>query len=310
METPALTGADGAVLWPADFTITEPGVYDAMPEHVYHADPVPDWSLSKSGAQLLVPPNTPAHYLWTRSHPRPATKALDIGTAVHELVLGVGAGVAVIPEDILARNGAASTSEARAFKAEAEAAGQTVLKPTEWAEVKAMHDTLREHPIAGRLFDPDRGRPEQSMFWRDQQHGIWRRARVDWLPNPGSTKRPVIVDYKTARSADPRTWAKAATDLGYHMQDACYRAGLAATTGITERDVVFVFVAQEKTPPYLVSVLELDRESREAGQMLMDRAAAVFADCRANNHWPGYPPDVVQVQLPGWYLNQLDQEMS
>ena len=38
------------------------------------------------------------------------------------------------------------------------------------------------------------------------------------------------------------------------------------------------------------------------------RAAAVFADCRASNHWPGYPPDVVQVQLPGWYLNQIDEE--
>ena len=33
--------------------ITKPGVYD-LPEDDYHADPVPDWSLSASGAKLLL----------------------------------------------------------------------------------------------------------------------------------------------------------------------------------------------------------------------------------------------------------------
>ena len=33
--------------------ITKPGIYE-MPEDDYHADPVPDWSLSASGAKLLL----------------------------------------------------------------------------------------------------------------------------------------------------------------------------------------------------------------------------------------------------------------
>ena len=294
---------------PTTPTITEPGVYDGFPEQAYHADPTPQWSLSASGAKLLLRPSTPAHYLWSRQHPRTPTKTMDLGTIAHQMVLGVGGGIAIIPDDILAKNGAASTGEAKAFIAEAKTEGKTAVKTGEHAELVAMIDALRRHPIAGKLFDPERGRPEQSMFWRDDRHGIWRRARLDWLPNPGKG-RAIIADYKTARSADPTTWAKAAADLSYHLQDANYRAGLAATTGLRDKDIAFVFVVQESAPPYPVSVIELDQEARLLGADLMDRAAHTFAHCIATNTWPGYSNEVVQTPLPGWYVNRIEQELE
>lgn len=287
--------------------ITAPGIYE-MPEGEYHADPVPGWSLSASGAKLLLDPHCPAHYRWFRDHPKPRTKALDTGTIAHGMVLGSGVQAVQYPEGVLAKNGAASTNDAKAFKEQAAAAGQIALKADEYREVVAMVDALRTHPIAGRVFDPERGKPEQSLFWRDASAEIWRRARLDWLPTPGKG-RLVIADYKTARSANPRSWLKDACNLGYHIQDSNYREGIAALTGIPLRDIAFVFVVQEKDPPYCPVVIELDDEAMRAGSALMSQAAHTFHDCLSANRWPGYADDrIVQGSLPGWYLNQIDEE--
>lgn len=67
--------------------VTEPGVYDDMPEHVYLADPVPGGSLSFSGAKALLPPSCPALYRHQRDHGRPPKPAFDFGHAVHSMVL-------------------------------------------------------------------------------------------------------------------------------------------------------------------------------------------------------------------------------
>ena len=287
--------------------ITKPGIYDGLPEDDYHADPVPDWSLSASGAKLLIDPYSPAHYRWFRDHPKPRTEALDTGAIAHGMVLGTGVQAVQYPDKVLAKNGAVSTGPAKAFRDQAAANGQIALKAAAYQEVVAMVEALRTHPIAGKVFNPERGKPEQSLFWRDTIAGIWRRARLDWLPTLGSG-RLVIADYKTARSASPRTWLKDACTLGYHIQDANYREGIAALIGIPLRDIAFVFVVQEKTPPYCPVVIELDDEALRAGSALMAQAAHIFHDCLSTSRWPGYADDrIVQGSLPGWYLNQIDE---
>lgn len=286
--------------------ITAPGLYD-LPAEVYHRDPVPEWSLSQSGATKLLRPSCPAKYLHDRMHGTPTTKAMDRGTLAHSLVLGVGTQAVIIPPELLAKNGAASTAEARAFIAEAEAAGNIAVKETEYAQIKAMADAMRLHPVAGRLFEQD-GSVEQSMFWRDEV-GTMRRARIDFLPSaPSSRGRLIVADYKTARSADPDVWIKAAADYGYHRQDANYRHGVKAL-GLAD-DVAFVFVVQEPTAPYLVSVIELPPAAVSLGAAQMDRASRIFANCKASNHWPDYTGGrVVTVDLPSYYTLAAEGEL-
>lgn len=289
-------------------TINKPGVYDMSAED-YHGDPVEGGSLSASGAKLLVPPSTPAHYLHNRLHGQPPKKAFDVGTAAHTLVLGVGASIAVIPDEMLASNGAASTGRAKASMAKARERGDVPLKAVEAEPILAMAEALRAHPIASALFDPERGKPEQSLFWADERHGIMRRARLDWLPTVTPSGRLILADYKTTgKSANPWRWVKASVDYGVHMQHANYVDGC-RTLGLAD-DVCMVFVVQETAAPYLVSVIELDREAVAMGRALMDVAARTFAQCKRDNHWPGYGEEVHPVSLPGYYLNQLERELA
>lgn len=280
-----------------------PGIHPGIPHDDYHAHP----ALSSTGARLLTDPSCPALFRHAMDHPeeRVVTEALEFGQAYHTLAFGVGPDVVEIPADTLASNGAASTSEARQFVAEARAAGAIPLKPGKYAELLAMTAALRADPIfAAATSDGD---PEVSFFWRDL-YGVDCRARVDWLPKPGK-RRLIVPDLKSARSAHPRTFARTAVvDHGYAQQADWYLRGLRAL-GYADSRAAFVFFPQEKTPPYLVQPMQLDAEAMRVGEILNDRALETYARCAESGQWPGYHDGVALVSLPGWYSQPILESM-
>lgn len=269
--------------------IRRPGVY-AIPEEEYHKDPVPGGSLSSSGARALL--KCPAKYHHDRTHGRPPKRDFDFGHAAHRLVLGAGADIVIIDADSY------RTKNAQEQRAAAYTAGAVPLLPQEAAIVHAMADAIRQHPVAGALFNPGHGAPEQSLFWTDKRTGVRCRARLDWLPDRGHG-RMVIPDYKTARSADPHEFARAAVTYGYHQQHAYYVEGC-RVLGVADDDTQFVFVVQEKTPPYVVSVIQLDPAAAGIGRHLNHRALDLYKECTATGRWPGYSDEVCLVSLPAW----------
>lgn len=285
MTTTAQAGAVAPAAGPAP--ITEPGIHD-MDNETYHSH---RYALSSSGARTLIE-SCPAIFRYEQDHPQPSKKVWDIGNAAHKLVLGEGPGLVRIDAEKWL------TNAVKAEVADVRAAGHVPLKPSEWETVHAMADALRAHPIASLLFDPEHGTPERSLFWRDEKTDVMRRARLDWLPNP-RTGRLIIPDYKTCRSAHPEKLQKAIDEFGYHQQDDTYRSACHAL-GIADETAAFVFVCQEKTAPYVITVIEVNATARRIGAARNRRALETFAHCTATGYWPGYSDDVVPTALPGY----------
>lgn len=277
-----------------------PGIYEMSAED-YHADPVAGGSLSSSGARKLLPPSCPARFHYEREHPQPPTLAFDIGHAAHRLVLGVGPEIVVIDADNF------RTKAAREQAEEARTRAAVPLLASDYEQVKEMADALTRHPVAKALFDRDRGRAEQTLIWRDQHSRIVRRARFDWLPDPGPG-RLIIPDYKTCQSADPESLSKAVHRLGYHQQADWYRAG-AIALGLAGDETAFVFVCQEKDPPFLVTVVELDAMALRIGAIRNRRAIELYAHCTTTGHWPAYVDGIAHLSLPVWAeIQEGDQQ--
>lgn len=284
-------------------TVTEPGLYD-LPADVYHRDPVPaelGGSLSFSGAKLLLAPSCPAKFAYYRENGRPGKRAYDFGHAAHKEVLGIGPEIVVVEADEW------RTKAAKDERAAAYAAGKVPLLRDEWATVRAMAQSLREHPWASKLLTD--GRPEQAAFWQDAASGgVWRRCMYDWLRNPGKD-RMLVTDYKTTAEggAHPTVFGQSAAKFGYHQQASYYLDGIEALS--LADDAVFLFVVQEKVPPYLVSVAELDTNALRIGRERNHRALEIYAECQSSGVWPAYANDVALVSLPRWAETQHDQEM-
>ena len=157
----------------------------------------------------------------------------------------------------------------------------------------------------------DRGASPRSeaVIWQDDRHSdVWRRAKVDWLPEPPKTGRLIVSDYKTCRNASAAAFGRAAAAFGYPEQHAWYDDGIRAV--LPNVDSAFVFIAQETTPPYLVNVLELDAVAVNIGRERNRRAIDIYRRCRDSDEWPGYGPDVEPVSLPRWYELRHEDELA
>lgn len=271
-----------------EVAITVAGVYD-MPAEAYHADPVPGGSLSSSGARKLL--QSPARFDHERRHPSESTKAMDLGTVVHQLVLGKGAGFGVVKAKDWRTNAAKDEAEAIRFS------GRTPILEAQMADAEEMATALSRYPLAAALLSS--GTAEQALIWCDEETGVMCRALLDYR------RDRLVVDYKTTADASKHGFAKSVANFGYHQQAAWYLDGTRAL-GLADGPA-FVFVAQEKAPPFLVGVYQLDEDSLAAGRALNRQALERYRDCTESGVWPGYSPDVEVIALPRWALRQAEE---
>ena len=129
------------------------------------------------------------------------------------------------------------------------------------------------------------------------------QGRATRLPQAGQSRRggsPAGTAYRkiTARSAHPAAIRKHMTDYGYHISAAQYGDG-ARALGLDD-DPGFLFVFQEKTAPYLVTVAQLDDGAIQAGREQMAAACEIWRDCTATGIWPGYSDGIETITLPPW----------
>lgn len=262
----------------------------------YHADRE---ALSQSGAKKLLA--SPARFAYEREHPPPPRRVFELGHAAHRVALGAGAELEIVDaENYL-------TKAAKQAQAAARAAGKIPTLPHEWAQVQQMHAALQAHPLASRLLTG--GRAEVPIRWVDPTFGVPCRALIDYVTPPGGQGfPPILVDYKTCESAALDDLARSVVRYGYHVQDWWYTDG-AVAAGLAEPDrpPAFLFIAQEKTPPYLVRVFDLDDELVTRGRARAMAARERFRDCTAAGVWPGYPNTIARVAAPRWDRNPIEE---
>lgn len=267
------------------------GLYPGITERAYHADRS---SLSSSGARTLL--KSPARFKYERDHPV-FKDVFDMGSVAHTLVLGEGSEIVVVDADSWRSKAAKEAKDA------ARAEGKTPILAADYQVAREMADAIGAHPTAAKLLSS--GSPELSGYWHDSETDIRLRFRTDWLTEYEG--RPLCVDYKTAASADPDEFAKSAARYGYHLQAAWYVTGLQSVGVDAAR---MVFICQEKTAPYLVSVVELDEEAVAEGARLARQAVDLYHQCVTTGQWPGYPEHIVTLSLPRWARNPAIQSIA
>lgn len=248
-------------------TARPPGFYADIPAAEYHADPD---SVSASALKTLL--KAPALYRHQQTHPQ-QSGAMDLGSAAHALVLGKDEDlIYVAPFDSW------QTKAAQTERKLAREAGLSPVTISEWATVSAMADKLSEHDTAMSLLS--HGEAEISAYAPDEETGFLRRCRFDFL-----NASDVGVDYKSTKDASPRSFAGSVATYGYDLS-AAYYSDIAADLGRPLSAVALI--AQEKEPPYLVEVYDLDAAFLDRGRRRYRRALERLRDCRESGIWPGY----------------------
>lgn len=264
------------------------GIFIAnMPNADYHAYP---YGVSKSGLDLID--RSPAHYY--HSVPREASRAMEIGTAIHTALLEPHRFASTY---VLLRN--VKDRRASEYKEAVKVHGsERVLVSHEADKVVATQETVLSQ--IGDLLTA--GHCEISAFVADPETGVIVRCRYDLLYFDDSR----AIDIKKTQDARAREFARSVANYRYYVQDALYSDVYYWITG--ER-LGFEFAAVEEQPPHTACRYTLDDEWREYGRICYRRNLDTFARCEDSGDWPHYQPETGVLSAPGWMATDIDEEI-
>lgn len=286
--------------------IAEAGIFASIPMSAYHsADLCVGPSISSSGLRTLFR-ESPAHY-WATSplNPdrikTPDSEAFVLGRAAHHLLLGEAA------FDTLfivrpSKFDSWRTNDAKKWKAEQEAEGRVVLLPGQIDTIRGMARSLAKHPlVANGILNGD---IERSIVWRDEETGVFLKARPDAMPNDSGD----FADLKTTLSVQNRAVEQTIIDYGYCQQAALIREGFELVTGTPMASFSLVLV--EKDPPWCVRVVTLRGDDIALGHKQNHAALHRFTRCLKRDEWPGPGgADAEFISLPPWEITRIENDI-
>lgn len=254
-----------------------------------------------SSSELKQMVKSPAHYRYWKDNPDDSdTPALLFGRACHKYVLET---YDFYKEFAVAPNVDRRTKEGKEAwsKFLYDNWGKDIITEEQFEVIDAMRNAMLATPFVSKLIN---GEHEVSLFWTDEDTGIKCKCRPDSL----SDKLKIVVDYKTCDNAETQHFMRKAIDLGYDLQASYYLDGVKATTGL---DCIFVFIAQEKKPPYAVNILQADDVFIRSGRQLYKDMLATYKECTETGNWWGYLGAENQINslgVPKWLENMLSAE--
>lgn len=253
-----------------------------------------------SRAELWRLRECPEKFKWYQEHPEPSTPTQIFGAAVHKLLLepeNFDAEFAIAPEcDRRTKDGREAYS---AFLTASD--GKSIISLRDYENAVEMRNVALHAPFVEKLLD---GEHEKPFYWVDDLTGEACKVRVDCISTIGG--KPVIVDYKTTADASTDGFMRSAINYGYDFQAGMYCEGVERVTG---QKPLFVFIAQEKTAPYAINILQADDLMVKRGYDIFRELIGTYHACKESGNWYGYlgAYNVINnLSLPAWLAKEVE----
>lgn len=241
---------------------------------------------------------SPAHFRYWKDNPTEDTPSLVFGRAVHKYVLekeDFYTEFAVAPN--VDRRTKAGKEEWALFEVDNQ--GKDIISTDDFEKIKAMREVLYNTPFVSTLLQ---GEKELSFFLKDETTGLMMKCRPDVRTQIGDTH--ILIDYKSTENADSDEFMKQAIKLYYDLQMAYYKDILDEITGVQH---AVIFIAQEKSAPYCVNVLEANEYFLKSGRDMYRTMLDRMAECESTGEWYGYLQGAINtLGLPSWLQKQYE----
>lgn len=232
-------------------------------------------------SDLWIMNQTPAHFRWRVDHPDEPTPALIFGQAAHKYMLEPDTffdEFEVVPK--VDRRTKAGKEILTAFEQMHE--GKVFITNEDMQKLLAMREALLQNPTVKEILTGEI-RTEVPFTWIDPQTQEPCKVKIDILAEQNGA--PIIADYKTTTSCADGAFERSVRKYGYDFQAGMYTEGVRRAT-LEDRE--FLFIAQEKDPPYVARVYWCNTYMVERGMRTFHDLLNKYAECKRTNSWPGY----------------------
>lgn len=262
------------------------GVHEGVPSSVYHS-----WNAVSSSWIKTWLDSSPAHAQECKSADTPTFR---LGTAIHARILEPGAYsdlIAVQPE--VDRR----TSVGKAIYADwlVTVGDRCVIDSDQQQIVDGVADRVWSMKSCLNMLQSC---SERELSIVAQIHGTVAKARLDMYdPDAG-----VIIDVKS-HGLLLKDFGKAAFNLNYCVQLAHYRA-VAQAAGFTVNRMGFLVCETKR--PFGCQVLMMPNEAIDMADAAVERGCEAWRVCQADQWWPAYKDEVVELTMPAWAQRQME----
>lgn len=253
----------------------------------------PGLNQSKLGALRQCP----AKFKYILDAEEKSSPAQDMGQLFHSLVLepdSFNDRYFCLPEiDRRTTKGKELYAELTALHAD-----KIPVKPDDFNAAHEMAAAVRNNTHANYLLQG--AHTELTLDWVDEATGVACKARVDAY----NEELGIVVDLKTTVDASPQGFPKKLLQYGYHRQAAWYLEALKRNGEAAEH---FVFIAVEKTPPFLVGVYRISDDTIRLSKAENEKLLRIYAECKRTDTWPGYTQGIEDISIPDYAINSMEE---
>jgi exodeoxyribonuclease VIII len=268
------------------------GIHRGIPDRTYHRFDC----LSRSLLEAYHSGDSLAQIRYDMTHPSEPTPAMQLGTAVHMLVLEPErAATEVVQAPTLDLRKTADKQIWAEFQAEHR--DHLILRGADdgidrWDAARYMRDAIFDHPF-GRAFLPLVTERELTLVWQHPQTQTVARCRLDAVV----AEDRAVLDCKTIHSTNERVIQRRIDD-GLHRQGGFYRL-LARALGLEVDNHVCLFV--QAAPPWEVCPVRLTELALDIGEREMVAAWVQVDPHVAAGRWPTRTDDLTEMSVSPWY---------
>jgi excisionase family DNA binding protein len=262
---------------------------DGLTKGISNADYHGSDELSRSTASSLLT-TSPEKVRWERDNPRPSSLPLIMGGCFHGMVLEpecLDDEYAVKPTDIDGKSPLTKYYKESFAEMQEERPEAQWLKADEWKTCLGMAEAIMSNPVYTHYASDVEAIAEGSGYF--DYNGAKCKVRPDLYTSDGT-----IIDLKSTQDASAAGFRKSVRNFGYDFQSCWYIEAMRAM-GLPARQ--FIFCVVEKVAPFSVATYTLTESEIDRHKPRMQRACDLWATCMDTGVWPGYPEEVVTLDL-------------
>lgn len=142
------------------------------------------------------------------------------------------------------------------------------------------------------------GSPEVTIL--TEVRGVKAKGKFDLLIDLGG--EVFIIDLKTTSDASPEAFQKSIFNYDYDLAASWYSSMIKALPDYANKEVRFMWLAIEKSPPFSACMYEASSEVLQNGNAKCSKALAKFKEWQAVGGARGYDSEeeVMLVKVPAW----------
>ena len=262
---------------------------DGLTKGISNADYHGSDLLSRTTAFSLTT-TSPEKVRWERDNPRPSSLPFIMGGCFHGMVLEpecLDVEYAIKPPEIDGKSPLTKHYKESFAEMQEERPDAQWLKADEWKTCLGMAEAIMSNPVYTHYASDVEAIAEGSGYF--DYNGAKCKVRPDLYASDGT-----IIDLKSTQDASEAGFRKSVRNFGYDFQAAWYLEAMRAM-GLPAKQ--FIFCVVEKVAPFSVATYTLTESEIDRHKPRMQKACEIWATCMDTGVWPGYPEEVVTLDL-------------